>query len=151
MELMGHAPRPSVVILRRVVSGLLAVPLLTYCASDTTDSPSSRVVVETAATTSAAPVEQRGPQFRWACPRSVRLRAFTDPIIYPLRLTLREVLTKVYAAEFDALVRSNDGRLAFVLVLDERRRIERRVRFERSATVGWHVEAVLFCRQRTKA
>ncbi|GHJ60377.1 hypothetical protein NOK12_28950 [Nocardioides sp. OK12] len=79
------------------------------------------------------------------------MRAFTDPSIYPTRLTLREVLPTVYPAEPDALVRGNDGWLVFVLVLDEQRRIERRVRFERSATVGWHVEVVPSCRHRTKA
>lgn len=146
---MAHAPRPSVVILRRVVLGLLAVALLSSCSSGSTAGAPSTSLAETTEDTSAAVMKERTAQLRWACPSEARLRAFTDPLIYPARLTLRQVLDRVYPDGTDMLVQSNDGRLAFVLDLDGQQQIERRVRFERSTSVGWHVEVVLFCRQRS--
>lgn len=150
MELADDAARPTPVDRGRVVAAVLvAQALLPSCSSGSSTSAPPRAVADRMADTSAAAKEQRTPQLTWACPREARLRAFTDPFIYPSRLALRQVLAAGYPGKTDVLVQSNDGLLAFVLVLDDEEQIERRVRFERSTSVGWHVEVVLLCRQRS--
>lgn len=150
MEPAGHLTRRRVVLLGRLMATLLALTLMLSCFTER-GGRASREVPEAgvSASTSAASTEPEKRTLRWACRPESRLRAITDPLVYPSRLTLRQVLVRGYKDMSDVRVQSNNGGLAFVLVRGEERRIERRLRYERSATVGWHVEVVKFCRQRS--
>lgn len=71
----------------------------------------------------------------------------TDPVVYPPDLSLSEVLSQLEpgpAAETSE-VDSNTGRSASVIFRNDDGLIIRRVEFERSESVGWHIERGRAC------
>jgi hypothetical protein len=83
----------------------------------------------------------------WACPPREVYGFMTDPVVYPPDLSLNEVLSQLEpdpAAETSE-VDSNTGRSASVTFRNDEGLIIRRVEFERSESVGWHIERGRAC------
>jgi hypothetical protein len=79
----------------------------------------------------------------WGCSPGQVSGFITDPVVYPTDLSLQEVLSKIDGGTGD--IDSNTGRLASVTFRNEQGLIVRRVEFERSETVGWHIERGRAC------
>ena len=97
------------------------------------------VAAATAASTEPTPTGEQ-----WACSPGQVSGFITDPVVYPADLSLAEVAWKLDGeTTFD--IDSNTGRLASVTFRNDGGLIVRRLEFERSESVGWHIERGRAC------
>lgn len=132
---------------------MLTATALAGCSTERVDS--EQAVDPVGATPTATPDESTPPMTRgeqWACSPDQVYGFAADPVVYPPELSLAEVLSELSQgrveegiAEETPEVDSDTGRLASVTFRNEEGLILRRLEFERSESVGWHVERGRAC------
>lgn len=126
--------------MRRLVVLTFALACATGCAAPgATSSPPPTTPPPTvaASTLPATPAADR-----WACPPGSRSDFYTDPVVYPVDVPMRDIMADIEADSFQI---ERDGYDATVTFRDGRGLITMRYEYVRGDTHGWSLESGRDC------
>ena len=121
--------------MERVVALTFALLSAAGCATPGAAPSSTPTTLEPTVASSTLPAAP-APE-RWACPPGSRSDFFTDPVVYPVDVPLRDIVADIDADSFRI---DRTGYDATVTFRDGRGRITMRYEYVRGDTRGWSLE-----------
>ncbi len=131
------------------IHALAALILATFLSGCSTEQGGSGEAVDPVSVTPTTPADSQETTAstlseEWVCSPGQMSVYITDPVVYSADLSLEEVASKLDDGK-TFHIDSNTGRLASMTFRNEQGLIVRRLEFERSESVGWHIERGRAC------
>lgn len=142
---MRRKNRPSgVTRIHALTALILAAALLSGCEQGGSDVAVDPVRVTPTAPAASQETTASTLSEEWNCSPGQIYSFVTDPVVYTADLSLDQVAVKVDEGN-KFHIDSNTGRFASVTFRNDQGLILRRLEFERSESVGWHIKRGRAC------